>query len=1017
MRTSLLLLVALMSFAFVPSQSQTTYTIGSIIINDTVTNDVIQALRIASSYLQPVNRYSSFRLKILERIVSRNDTAAIMNAVVSQIGQGAIAIVGPSHGEVMDAVNAISIRTRVPFVSYSAPDVDLAKKSIYPTFVRTWPSDEFLVDGWFTFMKYYKWTRFALIYSDDFYGRGSAYAIINRLNQYSATLVDSVPVAPLSSNRSDTLARFKSLYSQECNVFLMLVQNPLETTVLQLAQQAGILSGRVWFAGTQVVTSRPSAEARPLLEGVYGFRPYYATNTANYNIVLNALKGASVTDPYPQAFFVNDAVTLIAEGIALMASNTIVPRRLNFSSSLPANAINNLGYQESGWNFMTSMLYYVKQVEGVTGTITIDQNTGNRINQQLEVVQFSSNAWVGKNCIYNTGNRNLSVNTEIWPNGAPSDRSSNRTLRVAVGMKSPYAMLQGTAYAGIVVDLFRYVIDNSLPGQSYQFVPFTVPASANGTSYNKLANDVSSGAFDIAIGDIPLSTTTIPSNVESTQPFAGNGYVLLVMRDKDPGTQTWDWIRPFHWSLWLIIPLFLLWSAAAMWLLEKPSQARDIEFEDQDDPFESPYDGDFFPSTKTAYKSLHFSFSTLFSTHNAGAVRTIFGQMFYHIMVLAIFIFIAAYIANWSALLLQQDSRPRINDMDSARSTGARVGFFDAGYYSLGRQVLVNEKLSAKYIIPGLTSTSMYTSALLKGGASGGVDAVVENAFTARQLIGQNCDLSAVGAEMSSPRLVWLLPKGASITSVLNQGLLRAVSSGFFNSLLNRYIPISCPPITATTPASATYISLRFGSFMSLFFIAWACAALVIILHLIFRTALPDVYEARVPVPDRFTIECREALPRVHIRPESSGEGTREKAQNYTTPFNARSHQSAASPAAAGGGGSKVGGNTDDEDNEPAGIRVVGTMPERHSPSQRSVSRLSSQNSVSKLTKQTSQRKLSGGGGRSTLASLGLSRQNTSAPASPLGPNGPIPRSPSMSGMGESRGPNKLMRRNSLSKF
>ncbi|XP_044133534.1 taste receptor type 1 member 1 [Bufo gargarizans] len=83
----------------------------------------------------------------------------------------AIALVGPSSSSFAFVTASILGKFLVPQISYSASNELLSRKQIYPSFLRTIPSDKLQVEVILNLLQRFKWTWIAIVGSDDVYGR------------------------------------------------------------------------------------------------------------------------------------------------------------------------------------------------------------------------------------------------------------------------------------------------------------------------------------------------------------------------------------------------------------------------------------------------------------------------------------------------------------------------------------------------------------------------------------------------------------------------------------------------------------------------------------------------------------------------------------------------------------------------------------------------------------------------------------------------------------------------------
>ncbi|XP_075046956.1 taste receptor type 1 member 1 [Mixophyes fleayi] len=82
----------------------------------------------------------------------------------------AIALVGPASSSFAFVTAGILGKFLVPQISYSASNELLSRKQIYPSFLRTIPSDKLQVEVILNLLQKFNWTWIAIVGSDDVYG-------------------------------------------------------------------------------------------------------------------------------------------------------------------------------------------------------------------------------------------------------------------------------------------------------------------------------------------------------------------------------------------------------------------------------------------------------------------------------------------------------------------------------------------------------------------------------------------------------------------------------------------------------------------------------------------------------------------------------------------------------------------------------------------------------------------------------------------------------------------------------
>lgn len=82
-------------------------------------------------------------------------------------------IVGPSRSIVVMSIGTMAAVDGIPVTSYWASSPDLADKSLYGSFSRTYPSDAIVAVRAAQLMRHFQWGTFGILAVDDSYGVGS----------------------------------------------------------------------------------------------------------------------------------------------------------------------------------------------------------------------------------------------------------------------------------------------------------------------------------------------------------------------------------------------------------------------------------------------------------------------------------------------------------------------------------------------------------------------------------------------------------------------------------------------------------------------------------------------------------------------------------------------------------------------------------------------------------------------------------------------------------------------------
>ncbi|XP_073457490.1 taste receptor type 1 member 1-like [Aquarana catesbeiana] len=143
----------------------------------------------------------------------------------------AIALVGPSSSSSAFIAASILGKFLVPQISYSATHEQLSDKKIYPSFLRTIPSDKLQVEVILNLLQRFQWTWVAIVGSDDVYGRQGVQDL-NTLASKNGICIAYQGLIP---------------YSTDTTVVKQMVANIIQTRVKATVVFSAYLNARIFF--------------------------------------------------------------------------------------------------------------------------------------------------------------------------------------------------------------------------------------------------------------------------------------------------------------------------------------------------------------------------------------------------------------------------------------------------------------------------------------------------------------------------------------------------------------------------------------------------------------------------------------------------------------------------------------------------------------------------------------------------------------------------------------------------
>ncbi|XP_017686642.1 PREDICTED: taste receptor type 1 member 1 [Lepidothrix coronata] len=168
----------------------------------------------------------------------------------------AVAVIGPDSTQLALTTAAILGIFLVPEISYEASVETLSVKRLYPSFLRTIPSDRQQVKAIFLLLQHFGWTWVALLGSDNTYGRGGLDAL-QKLLTTSDVCVAYRGTIPINSDTSNpelhNLVRI--LTDVKVNVTIVFSNSRSARPFFEVVVQRNI-TGMVWVGSEDWLLSQ-----------------------------------------------------------------------------------------------------------------------------------------------------------------------------------------------------------------------------------------------------------------------------------------------------------------------------------------------------------------------------------------------------------------------------------------------------------------------------------------------------------------------------------------------------------------------------------------------------------------------------------------------------------------------------------------------------------------------------------------------------------------------------------------
>nr|UIS42912.1 taste receptor type 1 member 1 [Heliothryx barroti] len=190
---------------------------------------------------EPANLHATLRA-----LVEKDGREVEVLANFSNYKPQAVAVIGPDCSDVALTTAAVLSVFLVPVISYEASSEALSQKRLYPSFLRTIPSDGQQVKAIFQLMKEFGWKWVALLGSNNAYGRDGLDALQKLMNENEMCIAyrDTLPLSVDTSGQElhNLVKVFKGI---TVNVTVIFANRQSVRPFFEMMVQSNI-TGMVW---------------------------------------------------------------------------------------------------------------------------------------------------------------------------------------------------------------------------------------------------------------------------------------------------------------------------------------------------------------------------------------------------------------------------------------------------------------------------------------------------------------------------------------------------------------------------------------------------------------------------------------------------------------------------------------------------------------------------------------------------------------------------------------------------
>ncbi|KAG5233319.1 glutamate receptor [Salix suchowensis] len=631
----------------------------------------------------------------------------------------------------------------------------------------------------------WKWRKVNVIYEDiNSAVSGIIPYLISALQDTGSEISQLLPLISTLSDHSLSKS-LRDLKNGQCRVQIVHASAPVAAKIFRNAKRIGMMEKEfVWITTVDTMNLIDTFDASIIssMQGVLGVKSYYSRSTMqfkNFHFRFNS----KFRELYPQEPFHEPCVYSLQAYDAMRAVSLAltdgVPRSKSFQNSTNNSLMLSINGEkivsrisESNFEGLAGAFNFQKGIlshERIFRIINVVGRSYREIGYWTEKLGFSESTGAASKY-----SKSMSFLGQVfWPGGPWSVPigwavpTSAEPLKIGVPVSNPHREFVDVVYdqlgrgivaKGFSIDVFDATLKFLPYYLPYKFVPF------NGT-YDSLVEQVKLQNYDAVVADTAIVAHRFQCG-DFSQPYADPGLQMLITARTKNINRAWVFTKPFSTSMWISIGVINIYNGLVVWLIERN------------------YEPDRNAEIRRGIDKLRSNLSRI---------------------VMVVWLFLAlvltqSFTASLSAIFSDQWNNLATIDVETLRSTGAKIGYDYAAY-------LVSGKIVAAYLeVPYL---KVFLAKYCKGfTTSGPIYKVGGFGFVFQR---------------SSP---YLPDISEAIVKVAESGTLKYLE----NSLTSSYKCLA-------SDSSDDHHRLRVSSFLGLFGISLGISTFALLLFYIFTAA------------------------------------------------------------------------------------------------------------------------------------------------------------------------------------
>ncbi|CAF1273260.1 unnamed protein product [Rotaria sordida] len=515
------------------------------------------------------------------------DAMHIMCHAVS--ASNVVGVIGPRLSREAQVIAPFGEKLGIPIISYSATNPDLSDENAYPNFHRTVASDFAAARALAKLFIRYNWTSCTIIYQNDAFGIGGANGISKAFNDSRLTVSQMIVFdIAIRSIRGD----LKSLLvNAPTRMVIVWADTDYTYLILQEALDSNVVGPQfTWILSITISLNYFNQAFYENLIGMFFIEPAVGSIVnepinatlldAAYNIwnqyEPESFPGSMNVDNY--ALFAFDATWTLIQSLQQLCAS-----KINTSSSC-LSLIESSDCLDRRFIHSKLLLDTVSGTEflGVSGPIQFSDNVTDRITglyYSAKNAQPSSNGLNFVPVLEYIHPKDWRIpikeNVIVWSGRTltpPSNRALLKGVNLRIGIieSVPFTIVEKDIdpsgqttikYSGYVLDLIK-LLRNKM-----KFIPIIELVPSNMT-YDEFVRSVSTGVYDIAIGDVTV-TSARSKYVDFSNAIFDNSLRIIIRTTSTVKVDLFSFLKPFSNNLWLLFFGTLIYAGILIYIMER----------------------------------------------------------------------------------------------------------------------------------------------------------------------------------------------------------------------------------------------------------------------------------------------------------------------------------------------------------------------------------------------------------------------------------------------------------------